>query len=76
MAEQRTEDKGFRRRPKILDYLGMGHLEEPKAREHSEVLVRDARARTGRLIEGPAPDPEEVRERRESRRLREARQEN
>lgn len=78
MAEPRTEDKGFRRRPIILDYLGMGRLDEPEAREYAEGLVRDAREHGGRLqeAEGSAPDPDEVRERREVRRLREARQEN
>ena len=65
MAE-RGLDKGFRRRPKILDYLGAGHLPEDDARALAEGLVRDARERAARLIEGPAPGPEEVRERREA----------
>lgn len=72
MAQQRT-DKGFRRRPKILDQLGAG--DEAQAREYAETLVRDTRSRTGRVVEGSAPDPDEVRERRESRQSREAHQE-
>jgi hypothetical protein len=69
---EKTEDKGFRRRPKILDYLGAGGMEESEAREHAEGLVRRARHERnagdgGREVEDEAPDPGAVRERREAR---------
>jgi hypothetical protein len=69
---ENTEGKGFRRRPKMLDYLGTGGMEESEAREHAEGLVRRARHErhaggAGREVEGEAPDPGAVRERREAR---------
>lgn len=75
MADRRAEDKGFRKRPRILDYLGAGGNSESDARDYAGRLVREARSSGGRLIEGQAPSPDEVRERRDSRRLRETRQE-
>jgi hypothetical protein len=74
MAEP-GERRGISRRPKILDLLGSGRVSEDDARDYAEGFVRDARSQVGRTIEGPAPDPEEVRERRESRLRRESRQE-
>ena len=67
MADFREQDRGFRRRPKILEYLGAGGMPEEEARELAEDLVRRARAETGRFTEGPAPSPDEVREHREVR---------
>lgn len=56
MAE-RGLGKGFRRRPKILDYLGAGHLPEDDARALAEGLVRDVRERAARFTEDPARTP-------------------
>lgn len=66
VAEPR-ESGGISRRPKILDQLGGGFLPEDMARSHAEAVVRLARSGTGRTVEGPAPDPDEARVRRESR---------
>jgi hypothetical protein len=71
MAEPRPQDGGSLKRPKILDYIGAGHLDEEEAREHARELVRHAREEGARLvIEGDAPDPDVVRERREAAKLR------
>ena len=67
MAEPK-ESTGIERRPRILDTLGSGGLPEDQARSLAEDFVRHARDGAGRVLEGPAPDPDEVRERRESRR--------
>ena len=66
MAEFGQQAKGFGSRPKILEYLGTGSMTEDAARELAEALVRRARSEGGRLIEGEAPPPNEVRERRET----------
>lgn len=66
MTEARRQDRGFSRRPKILDYLGAGGLHEDEAREQAAFLVRSARSEAGRQVEAPAPDPDAVRERREA----------
>lgn len=66
MAEAKRRDRGFLRRPRILDYLGAGGTEEAKARQTAETLVQRAREESGRRVEGPAPDPDAVRERREA----------
>lgn len=67
MAEaSRRQGKGFSRRPKILDYLGAGGLDEGEARRAASELVRRARAESGQHTEGPAPEPSAVRERREA----------
>ena len=67
MADRSPHEKGVSSRPKILDYLGAGGHDEETAREHAADLVRYARGSSGRLTEGPAPDPDAVRERREAR---------
>lgn len=68
MAEPRdTQERGFKRRPRILDYLGAGNMEESEARDLAYQLTRRARQESSRQVEGSAPDPGEVRERRESR---------
>jgi len=68
MAERRPQERGVSRRPKILDYIGAGGHDEAQAREYAEHMVRHARAEAkGRSVEGPAPDPDTVRERREAR---------
>ena len=67
MADRSPHEKGVSRRPKVLDYLGAGERDEEMARSHAEEFVRSARGSSGRLIEGPAPDPDAVRERREAR---------
>lgn len=68
MAEPRdTQERGFKRRPRILDYLGAGNMEESEARDLACQLTRRARQESSRHVEGSAPDPDEVRERRESR---------
>ena len=66
MADSRPQQKGFSRRPKVLDYLGAGGMDEESARSMAEELVRRARSASGRTTEGPAPSPEAVRERREA----------
>jgi hypothetical protein len=66
MAEFGQQAKGFGSRPKILEYLGTGGMAEADARELAEALVRRARSEAGRLTEGEAPPPNEVRERREA----------
>jgi hypothetical protein len=68
------EGRGISRRPRILDLLGAGRMPEDEARANAEALVRRARGGAGRGVEGPAPDPDEVRERREGRIRRESRQ--
>ena len=50
-------------------------MPEAEAREIAEASVRYARSDAGRISEGPAPNPDKVRERRESRVSRESRQE-
>lgn len=72
---QPEESRGISRRPRILDLLGSGSAPEVQARDDAEAVVRAARGETSRTIEGSAPDPEEVRERRESRVRRETHQE-
>ncbi len=65
MAE-RAPDKGFSKRPEILDLLGAGGMSEGEAREFSHEVVRNLRSLSYRHPEGPAPDPDEVREHREA----------
>jgi hypothetical protein len=67
MADPGPHEKGVSRRPKVLDYLGAGERDEETARAEAEELVRYARGSSGRFTEGPAPDPDAVRQRRESR---------
>jgi hypothetical protein len=68
MAERRSQERGVSRRPKILDYIGTGGHEETDARVYADGMVRHARAEAdGRGAEGPAPDPDAVRARREAR---------
>jgi polyhydroxyalkanoate synthesis regulator phasin len=66
MAEFGQQDKGFGSRPKILEYLGTGDLSQDNARGFASELVRRARSEGGRFVEGVAPAPGEVRERREA----------
>lgn len=66
MAEARRQNRGFLRRPKILDYLGAGGMDEPEAREYAREMVRYTREMTDPQLEGPAPDPDAVREHREA----------
>ena len=72
---QPGESKGISRRPKILDLLGAGPMSEGDARDIAGGVVRTNRSDTGRTIEAPAPESDEVRERREARISRESRQE-
>lgn len=74
MAEPGRQEAGFRKKPRILDLIGADGVPEDEAREIAEDSVRHARSVTGRVVEGPAPDPDEVRERRDSRARRESRQ--
>jgi hypothetical protein len=62
--------KGFSGRPKILDLLGAGGLDEEEARVYAREVVRIVRGGS-RDPEAPAPSPEAVRERREARQHRE-----
>lgn len=73
---QPEESRGISRRPRILDFLGAGSVPEEEAQANAEGVVRFARGQASRTIEGPAPDPDEVRERREARVRRESHQEN
>ena len=66
MADRRSQDRDPLRRPKVLDYIGAGGMVEEEARETARELVRNARAAAGRHLEGPAPDPDAVRKRREA----------
>ena len=67
MSEARRQDRGFSKRPKILDYLGSGGAEEDEARASAETLVRRARTESmNRVEDSSAPDPNSVRERREA----------
>ena len=68
-------EAGFRRKPRILDLIDAGGMPEAEAREIAEASVRYARSDAGRISEGPAPNPDKVRERRELRARRESRQE-
>ncbi len=61
--------KGFRGRPKILDLLGAGGLDEEEARVYAREVVRIVRGGS-HTPEGTAPGPEAVRERREARQHR------
>lgn len=65
MAE-RAPDKGFSKRPEILDLLGAGGMNEGEAREFSYEVVRNLRGLSYRHPEGQAPDPDEVRKHREA----------
>ena len=67
MADRGPREKGVSRRPKIIDYIGTGGHDEETARGYAEEVVRYARGSSGRLTEGPDPDPDAVRERREAR---------
>ena len=67
MADRIPQEKGFKKRPKVLDYLGVGGMDEEDARAVAEELVRSARSERSRMPEGPAPSPDVVRERREAR---------
>lgn len=68
MEDPRLEGgrRGFRRRPTLLGYIGAGGLEEDEAQEKARELVRRAREESAHYPEGPAPDPDQVRERREA----------
>ena len=66
MAEIRRRDGDLPRRPRILDYVGLGRTEEDGARSAAETLVRRARSESMRRVEGPAPDSDSVRGRREA----------
>jgi hypothetical protein len=66
MADGRPQQKGFSWRPKVLDYLGAGGMDEESARSMAGELVRHARSESSRMPEGPAPSPDAVRERREA----------
>lgn len=68
MAGRKPQKKGVSRRPRILDYIGAGGKEESEAREYARQMVRHARETAGRQVEGPAPEPDAVRERREAHR--------
>jgi hypothetical protein len=66
MADRSPHEKGISRRPKVLDYLGAGGMDEESARAMADELVRHARSESSRIPEGPAPSPDVVRERREA----------
>jgi hypothetical protein len=66
MAETRQRDRDFPRRPRILDYVGLGRVQEDEARSAAENLVRRVRSESMRRVEGTAPDPASVRERHEA----------
>lgn len=68
MAELRPQEGGSLKRPKVLDYVGAGGMEKDEARQLAHDVVRHVRELSGREFEGEAPDPDTVRERRESRR--------
>jgi hypothetical protein len=68
MAEPGPQERGVSRRPRILDYIGAGGIEESEAREYAQNMVRFARETAGRRTEGPPPDPDAVRARRTARR--------
>ncbi len=63
--EAKRPDKGFYKRPRLLDHIGSGWAEEEEARSAAETLVRRTRSRSIRRVEGQAPEPDSVRERRE-----------
>ena len=66
MAERSPQEKGFSRRPRILDYIGAGGSSEDEARDFARDVVRQARSESFHYREAPAPDPEAVRQRREA----------
>ena len=67
MAERSAQEKGFNRRPSILDYMGGGGSSEDEARDFARDVVRQARSEgSPHYPEAPAPDPEAVRQRREA----------
>ena len=66
MAE-RKQSRGISRRPEILDALGSGGMPDGEAEAFAERVVRELRSLGYHYPEGPAPDPDEVRERREAR---------
>jgi hypothetical protein len=72
---QPRESKGISGRPKILDLLGAGPMSEEVARDIAEGVVRTSRSSAGRTVEGPAPEPDEVRGRRGARISRESHRE-
>lgn len=73
MERAKKEERGFARRPHILDLIGTGGMSEEEADEFACKVVREVRAQGAeRVLEAPAPSPEEVRAGREARRRREA----
>ena len=70
-AEPGREEAGFRRKPRLLELIDAGGMPEAEARQIAETSVRHARSDAGRVVDGPAPNPDEVRE---SRARRESRQ--
>ncbi len=70
MADHGPQERGISKRPKLLDYIGAGGMEEKEAGMFASNVVRHARSLAGREVEGPAPDPAAVRQRREALRRR------
>lgn len=73
MERAKKEERGFARKPHLLDLIGTGGMPEEEADELAYRLVRRARGEIGaQPPEAEAPSPEEVRRRREARRRRES----
>lgn len=70
MADHEPQERGVSKRPKLLDYIGAGGMKETEAQLFASNVVRHARSLAGREVEGPAPDPAAVHERREVLRRR------
>lgn len=64
MTDHRSQERGIGSRPKLLDYIGAGGMEEDDEKLFASNVVRHARSLAGREVEGPAPGPAAVRERR------------
>ena len=54
----------FRPHEALLELLGVGGLDEATASEEAHTLVQRARSETARRVEGAAPSPDEVKQRR------------
>jgi hypothetical protein len=76
MAEHIPRERGIKRRPAIVDFLGAGGMSDEEAQVFAESVVRELRSLSYHHPEGSAPTPDEVRAGRKARQGREAHQHN
>lgn len=66
MTDHGLQGQGSSKRPRLLDYIGAGGMQEEDEKLFASNVVRHARSLAGREVEGPAPSPAAVRERRKA----------